>query len=329
MRYLFGWVIASLIFAFDVLWLHLTGYSVEVHGIISSARVFAFLACVAGGLVGLAQIPRYRLATKKLRYAELAYTIAWMLLMMFFVQAAAVLSYLSVTLNMPLVDDTLVRFDQSLGFDWPTFYHWVSSHSLVQRGLALAYASGFWQLLAIPLILGLLGRYEDLSDLILHLMLSSVPVILVSTWFPAASAFVHFHITEPNTAATVSDFDLLRNGTMRHFVLARIQGLVSFPSFHSALAVFFAYSLRRVAVIFPCALFLNIMMLISTSTQGGHYLADVFGGLIVAYSTIQVLQHASGGRVGGFHAVWGKYGILAESRDGGSSHSASYRTAKD
>ena len=124
-----------------------------------------------------------------------------------------------------------------------------------------------------------------------------------------SSAFVHFHITAPDTVATVSDFDLLRNGTMRHFDLARIQGLVSFPSYHSALAVFFAYSLRRVRLLFPLALLLNVTMLISTPTQGGHYLVDVFGGLIVACSTIHIIRIATRSRIGGLQVASREYGV--------------------
>jgi hypothetical protein len=62
------------------------------------------------------------------------------------------------------VDSSLVRFDRALGFDWPAVYRWVQSHHEVQRILAFAYVSGEWQLIAIPFILGLSGRCEDLSD---------------------------------------------------------------------------------------------------------------------------------------------------------------------
>jgi membrane-associated phospholipid phosphatase len=187
-----------------------------------------------------------------------------------------------------------VHFDRTLGFDWPSVYHWVHAHVAVQRVLAFAYDSGIWQLPGIPLVLGLLGRNDDLSDFVLHLMLSIILIFLVSTPFPVASAFLHFNIADPNTVATVSDFNLLRTGMLRHFDLTRMQGLVSFPSFHTALAIFFAHSLRRNGVLFPFAVLLNVTMIISTPTQGGHYLADVVGGLILALVTIKALKFMSG-----------------------------------
>lgn len=295
-RYLGGWLVVALFLMVDFAWLYFGGYSVRADDIVQGAKAIGLLSCIAVGLAGLAKIPRYRLATQRLRYAEFAWALAWLTLLMFFIPVAGVLSYLSVTVNAPLVDDSLVHFDRALGFDWPSVYHWVHSHGAVQRVLAFAYGSGIWQLFGIPAVLGLLGRDEDLSDFVLHLMLSSILLLLVSTPFPAASAFVHFNIADPNTAATVSDFNLLRNGTMRQFDLTRIQGLVSLPSFHTALAVFFAYSLRRNSLIFPFAVLLNVTMVVSTPTQGGHYLADVFGGLMLALVTIQMLKFALGRR---------------------------------
>jgi hypothetical protein len=291
-RYLCGWAVVALFLVIDVAWLYLSGCSVQADGIVPAVKAIGALSCIAVGFGCMAKIPRYKLATKKLRYAEIACTAAWLMLLLFFTSVTGVLSYISVTVNAPLVDASLLRFDRALGFDWPSVYHWVHSHVAVQRILALAYDSGIWQLMGIPPVLGLLGRHEDLSDFVLHLMLSSILLLLVSTPFPAASAFLHFNIAGPNTAATVSDFNLLRNGTMRHFDLTQMQGLVSFPSFHTALAVFFAYSLRRSVMLFPFAIPLNAAMVISTPTQGGHYLADVFGGLILAWVTIQVLKFA-------------------------------------
>jgi len=39
-----------------------------------------------------------------------------------------------------------------------------------------------------------------------------------------------------------------------------------------------------------------VAMVISTPTQGGHYLVDVFGGLILAFATVQILARMPGTR---------------------------------
>jgi hypothetical protein len=88
----------------------------------------------------------------------------------------------------------------------------------------------------------------------LLLTLSSILLLIVSTPFPAASAYVHFNVTDPGTAATVSGFNRLRSGTMRQFDLNAMQGLVSFPSFHTALGIFSRTWCAEVRCCSPCSL---------------------------------------------------------------------------
>jgi hypothetical protein len=214
-RYIFGWIIVGVILIIDVTWLFMSHYSVQMGGIITSLKVVGFLLCWAVGFRGLTLIPRYKLLTKKLRYAEVSETASWFMLLSCFTSVAYVGSYLSVTVNAPLVDTSLVLFDRTLGFDWVSVYHWVHSHPIFKHILELAYESMVWQMVAVPAILGLMRRQDNLSEFVQHIMLSSILLLIISTLFPAESAFVHFHVTDPNTASTVSNFNLLRNGTMR------------------------------------------------------------------------------------------------------------------
>jgi membrane-associated phospholipid phosphatase len=242
----------------------------------------------------LTRIPRYALMTKKLRAAELSETVAWSMLMLCFAAAASVLSYLCVTVNAPLVDESLARLDRELGFDWESVYYWVRSHPWVHLILQLAYVSGHYQVVGIPFILGMMGRHEDLSELILLLMLSTILLLIVSTPFPARSAFIFYNVKDISLTETVSHFDLLRAGTLRVFDIEHTQGLISMPSFHTTVAIFLAYSLRRVAMLLPAGVLLNVTMILSTPTEGGHYFVDVAAGLLLAFVTIQIFKLASG-----------------------------------
>jgi hypothetical protein len=303
-RYLYGWAIVSLILLIDVTWLHLSNHSVRLAGVEAAGKAVGILFCIVVVLRAIQRIPRYEPIAVKLRYAVVSETVAWCALLLCFVSSTCILSYLCVSINAPLVDSSLVRFDRALGFDWPAVYRWVQSHHEVQRILAFAYVSGEWQLIAIPFILGLSGRCEDLSDFFFLLVLSSILLLIISTPFPATSAFVHFKVADQNAASTVSDFAILRDGTMRMFDLTNTQGLVSMPSFHTALAVFFMYSLRRIPLLFGLAMLLNVTMIVSTPTQGGHYLADVIAGLILSAMTIQSLRVASRQRTVGIPAIF-------------------------
>jgi membrane-associated phospholipid phosphatase len=69
--------------------------------------------------------------------------------------------------------------------------------------------------------------------------------------------------------------------------ISNVQGLVSMPSFHTALAVLFTYWLRKLRPLFYIAIPLNVIMILSTPTEGGHYLADVIAGLFLSVLTIK------------------------------------------
>jgi len=285
-RYFYGWAIVGVILLIDVLRLQLGGYSVGMSGVAVKGATILKLVCAFVVLRGVQRIPRYRQLCLKLRYSEVSNTVAWVTLLFSFVTVVSVLSYLCITINTPLVENSLVRFDQAVGFDWPGVYRWVQSHAPVRRIFAVAYASGLWQLIAIPIVLGISGRREDLSTFFFLLALSSLYLLLVSTPFPATSAFEHFKVADADALASVSDFSALRDGSMRTFDLTRMQGLVSLPSFHTALAVIFVYSLRRVRFLFWLVALLDLILIASTPTQGGHYLADVIAGVVLAVLTI-------------------------------------------
>ena len=125
---------------------------------------------------------------------------------------------------------------------------------------------------------------------IIRTMLATLVAIAISTPFPAASAYLHFNIVDLGTASTVSNFFPLRNGTLNVFDLADMQGLVSMPSMHVTMAVLFVQALKGVPGIAAPALVLNAMMIASAPSQGGHYIADVLAGLLLAWATIRLVQ---------------------------------------
>lgn len=295
--YVIGWAIIGAIVLVDTIWLRVGAYSIRLASLVATEKPDLALLAIAGVLGTIAKIPRYRSGTRKLRYAELCQTLACVAMLSCFAAGCSILSYLCVTTNAPLIDNDLIRFDRLFGFDWPSTYQWVRAHPAVHRMLALAYESGVWQLIGIPVLLGLTGRRKRLAEFSILFMSAAVLTSLVPALFPAASAFTHFGITDPQTASTVSDFASLRNGALRTFDLAASQGLVSMPSFHTEMAVIFAYSLRRMPVVSVIGALLNAAMIASTLTQGGHYLADVFGGLLLALVLIQLARSARRARM--------------------------------
>lgn len=64
-------------------------------------------------------------------------------------------------------------------------------------------------------------------------------------------------------------------------------GLVTFPSFHTSLAIITAYAVRGIKFVATPVAILNGIVIISTLPEGGHYLIDLIAGAII--STIAIV----------------------------------------
>ena len=69
-----------------------------------------------------------------------------------------------------------------------------------------------------------------------------------------------------------------------------LEGMVTFPSFHTTAAVLIAYAARGVRFVAIPMLVLNVLMIVSTIPEGGHYLVDVIAGLLIAI--VCIVMHA-------------------------------------
>jgi hypothetical protein len=235
------------------------------------------LAAAVMLFAGLAGFYTYR--RPDARIVDLAHSAAQ--LMVFFA-AAAVCDYVLVATALPLVDQQLAAADRLLGFDWPAWFGFVRQHPLLQRILQLTYASAIPQIAIITVYLALSGQPERTSEFLWTMILSLAIIMPVSVLLPAAGAFAYYDVMALVDAAWVPEFAAARSGQLHALDLAQLQGLINFPSFHTALGVLFAYVLRRRAAPFAVASLLNGVMVIAVPSQGGHYIVDVIAGAAVA-----------------------------------------------
>ena len=69
-----------------------------------------------------------------------------------------------------------------------------------------------------------------------------------------------------------------------------IEGLVTFPSFHTAAGVLFAWALWSTRWLRWPGLIVNVLMIASVPIIGAHYLVDVFGGVVVAIASLYLAR---------------------------------------
>jgi membrane-associated phospholipid phosphatase len=133
--------------------------------------------------------------------------------------------------------------------------------------------------------------YRRLDVLLLAFGFAAAVTVVIAGFMPALSPLAHFAITpadHPNIVLAVPrEFETqalaLRDGSMRMIELGEAQGLVTFPSFHTVVAVLLLLGFLHVPYLRWVGFVLNGLMLISIPVEGSHYLVDLIAGVGVAW----------------------------------------------
>jgi membrane-associated phospholipid phosphatase len=191
-----------------------------------------------------------------------------------FSYVGAILTYLAMAAtSRPMADDTLARADAALGFDWFLWFGLVSSHPKLKLLLALAYNS--WPAQGLVLLgYQSVAEPKRAQEFLLAAMLSIIFITPLMVLLPAVGH--HIALIEPWR----SDILALRDHSMRQ--IDEMQGIVTFPSFHTALGVLFPTMYRGRKWFLP-VLALNLLMIASVMTEGAHYAVDMLAGAAIAF----------------------------------------------
>lgn len=200
----------------------------------------------------------------------------------------ACLSYLGAMTHLPLRDREMIWIDRQIGFDWLAIMtaldHWPGVLALLD-GTYISFTS---QLIATVLVLIIARRTSDLDRFFVTFVCASaiaeIASVLLPTLGPMSVLASNANFTNvPTLGRTTADIVLaLREGRLESIDLGAIDGIISFPSLHAAVAVIVPFTLRWSKPLFwPIALF-DGMMLVSAVPSGNHYLADIIGGVTVA-----------------------------------------------
>jgi membrane-associated phospholipid phosphatase len=233
----------------------------------------------------------YSTARPDERLAALAFAAAYLILFTF---SAGTLSYVGTSLNRPLLDSAFAHADAALGLDWMATLVFTDSRPVFGKILRFAYQSSLMQIVAVVIFLSVSGQLIRLRGFLALFTASGLVTIVASIFFPAAGAFV-FH----NPPAELRDvvghdagiwhivhFEALRSGAMRAIDPSAIEGLITFPSFHTALAVITTWAFWRTRYLALPVLVLNVVVVASTVPVGGHYFVDIAAGAFIAATCV-------------------------------------------
>ncbi len=202
-------------------------------------------------------------------------------------------SYLGTAAGFPVIDEQLAWFDRLIGFDWVAHVAWVNNSPLVSQILEGAYGSLTSQMVFLFLVFYVTENYERLREFIMVFFFMGIATTLIATFTPAVTAFEYYQPApeltsnlSPGTGRFFIEHILaLQNGSMRSVTITKSVGLIAFPSFHTQAAILFIWSVRRSVMFWPFFI-LNSLMIFSTLTFGGHYVADLIAGGVVTMAVI-------------------------------------------
>ena len=136
----------------------------------------------------------------------------------------------------------------------------------------------------VLLYLGVMQKRQEGERLLWATMLALFMCIAISAYFPAYGAGYYYGVCEP---FWINDLNGLRAHTADIF---NSFGSVSFPSFHTVLALLLIDAVRHNKWLLGLSLAFNALMLLAIPTVGLHYFIDMIGGAAVTAIALWVLN---------------------------------------
>lgn len=197
------------------------------------------------------------------------------------------------SMALPLQDSVLAGIDRWMGIDWVALAHWYRAHPELMHILVIAYASINWQ----PALLIFLLAFVDPERLRKMMVASAITLAVTAIVFmliPAYGPYHYFNLARADFPDVVNVapwtvpelLENLRNGSRE----ITSEGLVTFPSYHAATSVLFAFGWIGVPVIGVPCIILNLIMLVSTVPIGSHYIIDVIAGIVIALTSLRLAK---------------------------------------
>jgi membrane-associated phospholipid phosphatase len=274
------WAVCGVLALVDAVWLSLSRLTVDEFTWFLWASIGA--VCLAwygaGYFIRLSDGPR--LLTAGLAFVWLG----WKLV--------AILDQLTMTLAAPLADSRLAGWDQALGFDWLDYLSWVAARPWLSTALGWIYGALTPVSVLAFLVLHVAGRRERVSEYLALSFGSGLIVAIIGAGFPAIGAVTYHQAPAALMAAFPADagaqwverLTALRSGgpvDISHNV-----GLVSFPSYHTALALIIAWCFREFRFIFPIGIIYAAGTAAGALIIGGHYFVDLLAGAMLVCALV-------------------------------------------
>lgn len=187
--------------------------------------------------------------------------------------------------RIPLADSGLAMFESFFGIDSHNIALATAAHPIFAKLMYLVYFSVIPQTIVMLVWLGFRND-ERLSQFLCRFMICGLITAACFYVVPALGT-----PTKVNLPA-IGDLMALRSGELRTISWQSVKGIVAFPSFHVVWAILLTLAMPS----YPLVV-LNLLVIVSTVTTGGHYLIDLAGGALICAIVVPITNR----RLAAFH----------------------------
>jgi hypothetical protein len=222
-----------------------------------------------------------------------AESLAALMLILSLGSMVAIGQYVVALFQRPLVAPYLASADWLLGVSVPGLVAWTREHTWLVMALRSAYLTLAPQVFLAVISLGVVLRDRDrLWELAFHYHFCLLVTLAAWALFPAecASSFYGFDALIDQTRL-IRHVEGLRAATMQTVRFDDLEGLVSFPSFHTAGALMVMWAFRRRRAWLLPLIVLNTGLIAATFMTGVHYIVDVMATFVVFAISIWAYRH--------------------------------------
>jgi membrane-associated phospholipid phosphatase len=198
------------------------------------------------------------------------------------------LSYPLATTAFPYRDSELHALDVWMGLDWQAYLDFLNASPKLGILSKAAYCSMQLQYPLVILALTASSRFLRLQQYIFAIVIALAITLVIFTFVPAVGAYAYLRIPSEHyakldpivTFEQMRHLEAMRTGSWS--VIRDMEGLISFPSFHTISAILFTWALFPIRKLRWWVLGLNAALIASAPIQGAHYFVDILGGGVVA-----------------------------------------------
>lgn len=199
--------------------------------------------------------------------------------------------YLAARCPGPYRDDVLAGLDRVLGIEVPDVLRGIDVFPTVKRFLGCCYDTLLLFLTAAIMLPPLCGQMRRAKEYLIAGIASAILSIPIFAALPARGPWHHYGYTAtPEQEKVAQVITALKNEDAFVMNLCRTEGIITFPSFHTVLALLATFALWPVPYARWPAVLLAGLILLSTITTGWHYLCDVLAGFLIAIISCTVAR---------------------------------------